>query len=71
MELFALSRLTNGDAMLGVVLAGVIAFAGYAIFRLATAQNEAQRMAALFKVGIAVAIGLLAGFTLGLRPPMP
>lgn len=62
-----MSSLSHGSTVLASVLAGVAAFGGYALFRLATAQSARQRVAASLKLGIALAIGLLAGLFIEVR----
>jgi len=55
-----MSWLADANPTLTAILAGVTAFVGYALFRLATAQSTRQRTAASLKVGIALAVGLAA-----------
>lgn len=55
-----MSWLSHGSSALTAVFAGVAAFGGYALFRLATAQSARQRVAASVKLSIALAVGLLA-----------
>jgi hypothetical protein len=62
-----MSWLSHGSSALTAVLAGVAAFGGYALFRLATAQSARQRVAASVKLSIALAVGLLAGLFIEVR----
>ncbi len=62
-----MSWLSHGSSELTAVLAGVAAFGGYALFRLATAQSARQRVAASVKLSIALAVGLLAGLVIEVR----
>jgi hypothetical protein len=62
-----MSGLSSGDPTLAPILAGITAFVGYALFRLATGQSTRERMATSLKVGIALAIGLAAALAVEVR----
>ncbi len=62
-----MSWLSNGNPTLAAILAGLAAFLGYALFRLATARSNSQRTAASLKLGIALAVGLAAVFAVEVR----
>lgn len=53
--------------VVGAVFAGVSAFAGYSLFRLATARRADHRIAASIKLGFALAVGALAWLAAALR----